>query len=123
MAGFLKRYVAQGSTTRRSIGQRAAVGTEKVRAGIAGAVRISPHSLRHSFVTELLANGVPLQDVQEAVGHADPRRTRAYDRSRRNLDRHPTYTMATQLHRTAPGESGVMRADSQEDGHGTRDDV
>jgi integrase len=70
------------------------------RAGIAGAARISPHSLRHSFATELLANGVPLQDVQDAMGHADPRTTRAYDRSRHNLDRHPTYAMAAQLRRT-----------------------
>jgi site-specific recombinase XerD len=72
------------------------------RAGIAGAARISPHSLRHGFATELLASGVPLQDVQDAMSHADPRTTRAYDRSRHNLDRHPTYTMAAQLHRSAP---------------------
>jgi site-specific recombinase XerD len=72
------------------------------RAGIAGAARISPHSLRHSFATELLASGIPLQDVQDAMGHADPRTTRAYDRSRHNLDRPPTYTMATQLRRSAP---------------------
>ena len=71
------------------------------RAGIAGADKISPHSLRHSFATELLGAGVPLQDVQDAMGHADPRTTRAYDRSRHNLDRHPTYTMATNLHRSA----------------------
>jgi site-specific recombinase XerD len=69
------------------------------RAGIVSAARISPHSLRHSFATELLASGVPLQDVQDAMGHADPRTTRAYDRSRHNLDRHPTYTMAAQLRR------------------------
>ncbi len=75
------------------------------RAGIAGAARISPHSLRHSFATELLANGVPLQDVQDAMGHGDPRTTRAYDRSRHNLDRHPTYTMAAQLHRSSPERS------------------
>ena len=60
------------------------------RAGIVAADKISPHSLRHSFATELLAAGVPLQDVQDAMGHADPRTTRAYDRSRHNLDRHPT---------------------------------
>lgn len=59
----------------------------------------TPHN-RHSFATELLAGGVPLQDVQDAMGHADPRTTRAYDRSRHNLDRHPTYTMAAQLHRS-----------------------
>jgi integrase/recombinase XerD len=82
------------------------------RAGIAGAARISPHSLRHSFATELLANGVPLQDVQDAMGHADPRTTRAYDRSRHNLDRHPTYTMAAQLHRSA----GAPKDDLMPDG-------
>jgi site-specific recombinase XerD len=71
------------------------------RAGIASASKISPHSLRHSFATELLAAGVPLQHVQDAMGHADPRTTRAYDRSRHSLDRHPTYTMAAQLHRSS----------------------
>lgn len=76
------------------------------RAAIAGADKISPHSLRHSFATELLGAGVPLQDVQDAMGHADPRTTRAYDRSRHNLDRHPTYTMAAQLHRSDPPERG-----------------
>jgi integrase/recombinase XerD len=65
------------------------------KAGIAAAGRLSPHSLRHSFATELLGAGVPLQDVQDAMGHADPRTTRRYDRSRHhNLDRHPTYKMA-----------------------------
>jgi hypothetical protein len=44
-------------------------------------------------VTEALAAGVPLQDVQDAAGHADPRTTRRYDRSRHNLDRHPTYVL------------------------------
>jgi integrase/recombinase XerD len=73
------------------------------RAGIAAADRISPHSLRHSFATELLGAGVPLQDVQDAMGHADPRTTRAYDRSRHNLDRHPTYAMAAHLRRSSRG--------------------
>ena len=74
------------------------------RAGIAAADKISPHSLRHSFATELLAAGVPLQDVQDTMGHADPRTTRAYDRSRHNLDRHPTYAMATHLRRHSAAE-------------------
>ncbi len=41
-------------------------------------------------------------------GSRRPPHHRAYDRSRHNLDRHPTYTMAAQLHRTAlPNEAKV----------------
>jgi site-specific recombinase XerD len=63
------------------------------RAGIAK--RISPHSLRHSFITAALDAGVPLRDVQEAASHADPRTTMRYDRARRSLDRHATYIVST----------------------------
>ena len=43
--------------------------------------RISPHSLRHSFITAALDAGVPLRDVQIAARHADPRTTTRYDRA------------------------------------------
>ena len=62
------------------------------RAGITK--RISPHSLRHSFITAALDAGVPLRDVQEAASHADPRTTIRYDRARQSLDRHATYIVA-----------------------------
>jgi len=52
--------------------------------------RISPRSLRHSFITAALDAGVALRDVQEAASHADPRKTMRYDRARRSLDRHAT---------------------------------
>ncbi len=57
--------------------------------------RISPHSLRHSFITAALDAGVPLRDVREAASHADPRTTMRYDRGRGSLDRHATYIVAT----------------------------
>jgi site-specific recombinase XerD len=57
--------------------------------------KISPHSLRHAFITAALDAGVPLRDVQEAASHADPRTTMRYDRARRSLDRHATYIVAT----------------------------
>ena len=76
------------------------------QAEIAAAERISPHSLRHSLATELLGAGVPLQAVQDAMGHADPRTTRAYDRSRHSLDHHATYEMASRLRRTAAPPGG-----------------
>ena len=59
------------------------------RAGITK--HISPHSLRHSFITAALDAGVPLRDVQIAARHADPRTTTRYDRARHNLDRHASY--------------------------------
>ncbi|MCW2952730.1 MAG: integrase [Conexibacter sp.] len=55
---------------------------------------VSPHSLRHSFVTLALDAGVPLHRVQDAAGHADPRTTRRYDRARFQLDQHATYSVA-----------------------------
>jgi site-specific recombinase XerD len=55
---------------------------------------VSPHSLRHAFITGCLDAGVPLRDVQEGARHADPRTTIRYDRGRGNLDRHPTYVLA-----------------------------
>ena len=58
---------------------------------------VTPHSLRHSFATEALRLGAALQDVQDALGHADPRTTRRYDRSRHNLDRSPNYLLASAL--------------------------
>ncbi|WP_369360909.1 tyrosine-type recombinase/integrase [Streptomyces sp. cg2] len=51
-------------------------------AGLPHADTLSPHSLRHSYTTAMLDKGVPLADVQDALGHADPRTTRRYDRAR-----------------------------------------
>ncbi|WP_433134011.1 tyrosine-type recombinase/integrase [Micromonospora sp. CA-240977] len=62
-------------------------------AGIAAWAKLSPHSLRHAFATTARSEGVPLEDVQDAMGHADPRTTRRYDRDRHNLDRDPAYVV------------------------------
>ena len=40
----------------------------------------SAHSMRATFITTALENGASLEDVQEAVGHADPSTTKLYDR-------------------------------------------
>jgi integrase len=65
------------------------------RAGIVKTV--TPHTLRHAFITAALDAGVPLRDVQEAASHADPRTTMRYDRARGSLDRHATYIVAAYL--------------------------
>lgn len=67
------------------------------RADIPQAESIKPHTLRHQFITDNLANGVPLQDVQDAVSHSDPRTTQRYNRRRRQLDDHPAYGLAARL--------------------------
>jgi integrase len=50
-------------------------------------------------ITAALNAGIPFRDVQDFTGHADPRTTRRYDRSRHNLDRHATYALASRLGR------------------------
>lgn len=45
------------------------------------------HSFRATTATDLLEQGVPLEDVQELLGHADPRTTRLYDRRDRTVTR------------------------------------
>jgi len=49
--------------------------------------RLSPHSFRVTTITDLLSQGVPLEDVQNLAGHADPRTTRLYDRRQRKVTR------------------------------------
>lgn len=67
------------------------------RASLDGAGEISPHSLRVAFITGAREAGVPLEDVQDAAGHADPRTTRRYDRGRHSLDRHASYAVTAWL--------------------------
>ncbi len=49
--------------------------------------RLSPHSFRVATITDLLEQGVPLEDVQRLAGHADPRTTRLYDRRQMRITR------------------------------------
>lgn len=63
--------------------------------------RLGPHAVRHTFATLYLDAGGSMRDLQDAMGHADPRTTRRYDRARYTLDRSPGYLLASYL---APAE-------------------
>ena len=72
-------------------------------AGLPGWAQLSPHSLRHAFATIARARGAALEDVQDAMGHADPRTTRRYDRDRYSLERDPSTLVA---YATTPQSAG-----------------
>jgi site-specific recombinase XerD len=55
---------------------------------------VTPHTLRHGFITTALDTGVPLRDVHEGASHADPTTTTRYDRGPQSPDRHATYIVA-----------------------------
>lgn len=49
--------------------------------------QICPHSFRVATVTDLLSQGVALEDVQYLAGHSDCRTTKLYDRRQRAVSR------------------------------------
>lgn len=50
-------------------------------------LRLSPHSFRVTGITDLLEQGLPLEDVQYLAGHAEPRTTGLYDRRQKKVTR------------------------------------
>jgi integrase/recombinase XerD len=63
-----------GSLTRQGLYK--IVRRHAITAGLAE--RMSPHTLRHTFATHLLAGGCDLRSVQEMLGHADVATTQLY---------------------------------------------
>lgn len=53
--------------------------------------RYSAHSVRATFITRALQNGASADDVQRAVGHADPATTKLYGRRGHNPEKSASF--------------------------------
>jgi integrase/recombinase XerD len=56
--------------------------------------RITPHSFRHTFITQSLHAGAALRDVSKSVGHKDARATARYDHGEESLARNSANWLA-----------------------------
>lgn len=69
----------------RTSGVRAMLKTRLAAAGLP--TNLTPHSFRVMVVTALLSQNVPVEEVQQLVGHSHPSTTQLYDRRRRRINR------------------------------------
>jgi site-specific recombinase XerD len=64
--------------------------------------KLSPHSFRVTTATDLLTQGVPLEDVQFLLGHSDARTTKLYSRVPQKVTRNIVERISVRSDKTFP---------------------
>jgi integrase/recombinase XerD len=101
----------QGHLTRVRFGQM--LKEAAIAAGIPPS-RVSPHVLRHSFASHLLARGADLRSVQQMLGHADIATTQIYT----HVQDDKLISLVTQAHPLARRRAATRKAHRGDDGGG-----
>ena len=81
--GFLFSRIRKGGKIclKEKISDQSIYNIAKLRTTQAGLEGIATHDLRRTFATQMLENGIDLNDVMKMMGHASPETTKRYDKS------------------------------------------
>ncbi len=114
--GYLIRIPHHGNDPPITTGDRARREAVRLRRILAGTCQdnvlpvITPHGLRHTFITLARDAGVPDRDIMAAAGWVDPRMITYYDRAHASVERNATHQLTDWLKARASASRSTPHA-------------